>query len=55
MIRAEFPNLSRQRLVRAARDHALDLAVQREREAPSCDDHRLVVNMLRHGFTVRPA
>lgn len=51
MIRAEFPALSRRQLVRAARDHALDLAVQYEREAPSCDDHRLVVNLLRHEYT----
>lgn len=51
MIRAELPNLSRRRLIRAARDHALDLAVQYERDTPSGDDHRLVVNMLRHEYT----
>jgi hypothetical protein len=51
MIRTELPDLSRPRLIRAARDHPLDLAIQYEGEAPCCDDHRLVVNMLRHEYT----
>lgn len=51
MIHAEFPAVSRKRLIRMARDHAADLAAMCEEADPPDDDHRLVVNMLRHKFT----
>jgi hypothetical protein len=52
MIRTDFPDLSRKRLVRLARDHALDLALDRGYDDPeNAGDDRLVVNLLRHEFT----
>ena len=52
MIQTDFPDLSRKRLVRLARDHALSLAVDRGHDDIGNDsDDRLVVNMLRHEFT----
>lgn len=51
MIYAEFPNLSRHRLIKAARDHAVELEVSCGVQATDRDDVRLVVNMLRHEYT----